>query len=406
MIVTDVTERTRLEARLRHTQRLEALGRLAGGVAHEFNNLLAAVLGHAELLAGTLPAGAEGRENADEIMRAARRGGDLTRHMLAFGRRQLLRPEVVNVSSVVRDMERLLRPLLAADMRVALALPEPCWARVDRSQLELVIMNLAVNARDAMPRGGSLAMETTLVTLGVAEGKRHPNVALSPGRYVRLSISDSGMGIAPEVRERIFEPFFTTKPVGKGTGLGLSTVYGIIKQSEGYIWVYSEVGHGTTMHVYLPAAPPPEETSGIDIKAIDESVSSAERIGRTDSDTQVAAASRDVSHRVGRPRVASDNSSPPPMVLVVEDRMRCEPWPSACCGDAGYRVVAAESEERALALASEEAIDVLLTDIIMPGIGGIALADRIRDMQSTTRVVYMSGYPRAHLISNGQLQEA
>ena len=146
VIVTNVTERTRLEARLRHTQRLEALGRLAGGVAHEFNNLLAAVLGHAELLAGTLPAGAEGRENADEIMRAARRGGDLTRHMLAFGRRQLLRPEVVNVSSVVRDMERLLRPLLAADMRVALALPEPCWARVDRSQLELVIMNLAVNA--------------------------------------------------------------------------------------------------------------------------------------------------------------------------------------------------------------------------------------------------------------------
>ncbi len=235
VIVTDVTERTRLEARLRHTQRLEALGRLAGGVAHEFNNLLAAVLGHAELLAGTLPATAEGRENADEIIRAARRGGDLTRHMLAFGRRQLLRPEVVNVSSVVRDMERLLRPLLAADMRVALALPEPCWARVDRSQLELVIMNLAVNARDAMPRGGSLAMETTLVTLGAAEGKRHPNVALSPGRYVRLSISDSGGGIAPEVRERIFEPFFTTKPVGKGTGLGLSTVYGIIKQSEGYI---------------------------------------------------------------------------------------------------------------------------------------------------------------------------
>ena len=404
------TERTRLEARLRHTQRLEALGRLAGGVAHEFNNLLAAVLGHAELLAGTLPATAEGRENADEIIRAARRGGDLTRHMLAFGRRQLLRPEVVNVSSVVRDMERLLRPLLAADMRVALALPEPCWARVDRSQLELVIMNLAVNARDAMPRGGSLAMETTLVTLGAAEGKRHPNVALSPGRYVRLSISDSGGGIAPEVRERIFEPFFTTKPVGKGTGLGLSTVYGIIKQSEGYIWVYSEVGHGTTMHVYLPAAPPPEETSGIDIKAIDESqapsLSSGERIGRTDSDARPAAASHNAAHRAGRPRAASDNTSPRPMVLVVEDEDALRTMAVRVLRNAGYRVVAAESEERALALVSAEAIDVLLTDVIMPGIGGIALADRIRDMRSTTRVVYMSGYPRAHLISNGQLQEA
>ena len=207
-------------------------------------------------------------------------------------------------------------------------------------------------------------METTLVTLGVAEGKRHPNVALSPGRYVRLSISDSGMGIAPEVRERIFEPFFTTKPVGKGTGLGLSTVYGIIKQSEGYIWVYSEVGHGTTMHVYLPAAPPPEETSGIDIKAINESVSSTERIGRTDADAQVAAAAREVAHRVGRPRVASDNSSPPPLVLVVEDEDALRTMAARVLQDAGYRVLAAESEDRALALASEEAIDVLLTDVI------------------------------------------
>ncbi len=410
VIVTDVTERTRLEARLRHTQRLEALGRLAGGVAHEFNNLLAAVLGHAELLAGTLPPSAEGRENADEIMRAARRGGDLTRHMLAFGRRQLLRPEVVNVSSVVRDMERLLRPLLAADMRVALALPEPCWARVDRSQLELVIMNLAVNARDAMPRGGALAMETTLVALGAADGKRHPNVALSPGRYVRLSISDTGMGIAPEVRERIFEPFFTTKPVGKGTGLGLSTVYGIIKQSEGYIWVYSEMGHGTTMHVYLPAAPPPEENSGIDIKAVDESeaasVGSADGSGRSDSDRRAVRPARDGAHHVERRPVPSASSSLPAMVLVVEDEDALRTMAVRVLHDAGYRVIAAESEERALALASEDEIDVLLTDVIMPGIGGIVLADRIRDMHAGVRVVYMSGYPRAHLISNGQLDEA
>jgi two-component system, cell cycle sensor histidine kinase and response regulator CckA len=402
VIVTDVTERTRLEARLRQTQRLEALGRLAGGVAHEFNNLLAAVLGHAELLSVALPAGAEGRDNAEEIMRAARRGADLTRHMLAFGRRQLLRPEVVDVSGVVRDMERLLRPLLAADVRVTLALPDASWARVDRSQLELVIMNLAMNARDAMPRGGSLTMDTSLVDLGIADRERHPNVALSLGRYVRLSVSDTGAGISPEVRERIFEPFFTTKPVGKGTGLGLSTVYGIIKQSEGYVWVYSELGHGTTMHVYLPSVPAPAD-------AITD--------GASRDAGGVAPAPNGRAH--GAPAVARDHNpagperahvtevevaSSAPTVLVVDDEGAVRSTAVRVLRDAGYRILDAGSEAAALALVADVTVDVVLTDVIMPGIGGVALAEHIQLQQPAARVIYMSGYPQSHLVSSGRLR--
>jgi CheY-like chemotaxis protein len=239
--------------------------------------------------------------------------------------------------------------------------------------------------------------------LDSSDGKRHPNVALSPGRYVRLSISDTGAGIAPEVRDRIFEPFFTTKPVGKGTGLGLSTVYGIIKQSEGYIWVYSEVGHGTTMHVYLPAAPPPEGPSGIDIKAVDEATPvglSASGAHPALSDAEAAASAADARHAG-----VADGAASAPLVLVVEDEDALRRLAVRTLRDAGYRVIDAESEERALALASETAVDVLLTDVIMPGIGGVALADRLKEMQPRLRVVYMSGYPRAHLISNGQLGE-
>lgn len=382
VIVTDVTERTRLEARLRQTQRLEALGRLAGGVAHEFNNLLAAVVGHAELLGGTLQPDGEAIEHVEEIVQAARRGADLTRHMLAFGRRQLLRPEVLDVSGVVRDMERLLRPLLAADVRVTLVFPEPCWARVDRSQLELVIMNLAMNARDAMPGGGSLTMETSHVELGAADQKRHPNVALSPGRYVRVSVSDTGSGIAPEVRDRIFEPFFTTKAVGKGTGLGLSTVYGIVKQSEGYVWVYSEVGHGTTMHVYLPAVPAPEPNA-------------------------VTAQGAGTGGRVGAMSgVARSPVQPERTVLVVDDERSLRVAASRLLQDAGYRVLEADSEEQALAVTGDLPIDVLLTDVVMPGGGGVGLAERLTARQPGVRTVYMSGYSQAHLVSSGRLHAA
>ena len=430
VVVTDVTERTRLETRLRETQRLEALGRLAGGVAHEFNNLLAAVLGHAELLLVEMPAGSARRDSAEEIVQAARRGSDLTRHMLAFGRRQLLRPEVVDVNTVVRDMERLLRPLLAADVNVSLALPnEPCWARVDRSQLELVMMNLAMNARDAMPSGGALTVETSVTSLGEADRHRHPMAAVVAGRYVRLAVSDTGTGISREIAERIFEPFFTTKPVGRGTGLGLSTVYGIVKQSDGYVWPYSEMGHGTSMHVYLPcvAAPAaaiahtPRLTPEAPLIRARATSQSGTRSGRASLSTH--AGTRGNAPESTTPATANGLHSRAAAEPVVRPGIggraagddyrdggrrrsraphRSEPRaPSR----SGYKVLEAANGAEALVLAAAwpGRIDVLLTDVVMPGVGGVELVARITATDPAIRVVYMSGYPQSHLEALGGL---
>ena len=390
VIVTNVTDRTRLETRLRETQRLEALGRLAGGVAHEFNNLLAAVLGHAELLLPEMPAGTTRRESVEEVVRAARRGADLTRHMLAFGRRQLLRPEVVDVSGVVRDMERLLRPLLTNDVRVTLVLPpEPCWARVDRSQLELVIMNLAMNARDAMGDGGALTMQTAVAELAKADRRRHPMAAVIAGPYVRLSVSDTGSGMSAETIERMFEPFFTTKPVGRGTGLGLSTVYGIIKQSEGYVWPYSEIGRGTAMHVYLPCAPAPIAAANAGAPpAVAMPAAEPARSSRPAPSAPAA----------GRDRAALT-------VLVADDEPALRAAAARVLRGAGYRVLEAAHGEEALAVAAaaEARIDVLVTDVVMPGLGGVELAERVAERDPGVRIVYMSGYPQSHLAAAGGL---
>jgi signal transduction histidine kinase/CheY-like chemotaxis protein len=385
VIATDVTDRTRLETKLRQTQRYEALGRLAGGLAHEFNNLLAAVLAHAGLLNVAIPRGAVGADSVDEIIRATQRGAELTRHLLAFGRRQILRPESVDVCGVIRDTERLLRPLLTADVRVSMELPGACWARVDRSQLELVIMNLVMNARDAMPNGGSLTLETRVVELALADMERHPTVAIAPGEYVRLSISDSGVGIAPEIRDRVFEPFFTTKPVGRGTGLGLSTVYGIVKQSDGYVWLYSESGLGTTMHVYLPCAVAPafmDETEG------DATAPAARHsVGKATSRVPVPAGSRGIT------------------VLVADDEEALRRAAVRILSGAGYRVLDAADGESALAVAAAAStrVDVLLTDVVMPGMGGVALASRLAEREPRLRVIYMSGYPQRHLAGEAGL---
>jgi two-component system cell cycle sensor histidine kinase/response regulator CckA len=413
VVVTDVTERTRLETRLRETQRLEALGRLAGGVAHEFNNLLAAVLGHAELLLVEMPVGSARRDSAEEIVQAARRGSDLTRHMLAFGRRQLLRPEVVDVNTVVRDMERLLRPLLAADVQVSLALPDdPCWARVDRSQLELVMMNLAMNARDAMPSGGALTVETSVTSLGAADRHRHPMAAVVAGRYVRLAVSDTGTGISREIAERIFEPFFTTKPVGRGTGLGLSTVYGIVKQSDGYVWPYSEVGHGTSMHVYLPcvAAPAPSvtHTPRLTPEAPLIRARASSRAGTDASSRGGAPAGAHVPAHASARRRAPEPGTPAReaiTVLVADDEAALRTAASRVLRAGGYEVLEAANGEEALALAAAwpGRIDVLLTDVVMPGVGGVELVARLSAADQTIRVVYMSGYPQSHLEAMGGL---
>jgi hypothetical protein len=418
VVVTDVTERTRLETRLRETQRLEALGRLAGGVAHEFNNLLAAVLGHAELLLVEMPAGSARRDSAEEIVRAARRGSDLTRHMLAFGRRQLLRPEVVDVNTVVQDIERLLRPLLAADVRVSLALPDDaCWARVDRSQLELVIMNLAMNARDAMPNGGALTVETSVTALGESDRHRHPMAAVVAGRYVRLAVSDTGTGISPEIAERIFEPFFTTKPVGRGTGLGLSTVYGIVKQSDGYVWPYSEAGHGTSMHVYLPCVPAPAAAAHAP-RLTPEAPMIRARAGRADPVRVAARAGATATEPASAPTPFAEPATPAgggalieagmagsATVLIADDEASLRTAASRVLRAGGYRVLEAANGIEALALASATPgrVDVLLTDVVMPGMGGVDLVARLSKLDPAIRVVYMSGYPQSHLEAMGGL---
>ena len=418
VVVTDVTERTRLETRLRETQRLEALGRLAGGVAHEFNNLLAAVLGHAELLLVEMPAGSARRDSAEEIVRAARRGSDLTRHMLAFGRRQLLRPEVVDVNTAVQDIERLLRPLLAADVRVSLTLPDAaCWARVDRSQLELVIMNLAMNARDAMPNGGALTVETSVTTLGESDRHRHPMAAVVAGPYVRLAVSDTGTGISPEIAERIFEPFFTTKPVGRGTGLGLSTVYGIVKQSDGYVWPYSEAGHGTSMHVYLPCVPAPEAAAHPP-RLTPAAPMIRARVGEADA-VRVAARGGAISMEppaAGTPfaepatpsadgALIEAGTASSATVLIADDEASLRTAASRVLRAGGYRVLEAANGIEALALASASPgrVDVLLTDVVMPGMGGVDLVARLSKLDPAIRVVYMSGYPQSHLEAMGGL---
>ena len=386
-IATDVTDRTRLETKLRQTQRFEALGRLAGGLAHEFNNLLAAVLAHAGLLSAAVPrgGGAAGADSVDEIIRATQRGAELTRHLLAFGRRQILRPESVDVSGVIRDTERLLRPLLTADVRVSMDLPDACWARVDRSQLELVIMNLVINARDAMPSGGSLTLQAGVVELALADMERHPTVAIAPGQYVRLSISDTGVGIAPEIRDRVFEPFFTTKPVGRGTGLGLSTVYGIVKQSDGYVWLYSETGRGTTMHVYLPCALPPALLAEPEGDAVAPTALHSEK--RAIPSVPIAAGSRGIT------------------VLVADDEEALRRAAVRILSGAGYRVLDAADGESALAVAAAAStrVDVLLTDVVMPGMGGVALASRLAEREPRLRVIYMSGYPQRHLAGEAGL---
>jgi two-component system cell cycle sensor histidine kinase/response regulator CckA len=352
--VADITERRHLEDQMRHALKLEAIGRLAGGVAHDFNNLLTVITGYAETLVAAFEPGDPKLADVIEIRRAAERAAHLTRQLLAFSRKQVLRPEVVDANEIVRDVSGMVGRLLGdrIDLRVELG-DTPKTVVADRGQIEQVLLNLAVNARDAMLQGGVLKLQTRIVDVTSRDAERlYP---IRPGRYVLLVVSDTGIGMTPDVQARAFEPFFTTKGPGEGTGIGLATVYGIVKQSGGFIFVESKVGTGTTFDVYLPYS---EAAAGGDREETDES-----------------------------PRDACT-------VLLVEDYRRVRELARKVLTRQGYRVLTASSGDEAVALvrAFEGTIDVLVSDIVMPGASGPELARQLQEMRPGLSTIFMSGY--------------
>ena len=362
--VEDVTERRRLEDRLRQGLKMEAVGQLAGGIAHDFNNLLTAIVGYATLLDRALPPSHELHEEVHEIIGAARRAGNLTHQLLAFSRKQVLRPRVLDVNVVVRDMERLLHRTIGEHIALVTSLaPDLASVRADASQLEQVIMNLAVNARDAMPGGGRIIITTANVPLDAELAQANPE-ARADG-YVLLAVSDTGTGMSAEVKAHLFEPFFTTKDVGKGTGLGLATVYGIVHQSDGLIAVDSELGRGTRFRIFLPRAEAP----------------AAEASAAT-------------------PETAASGSG---TVLLVEDEAGVRHLARDVLSRYGYRVLEAANGGEALRLAAahDGPIDLLLTDVVMPGMSGAELAEQFRTVRPAARVLYASGYADDAVIRHG-----
>jgi len=365
----DVTERVQLEQQLRQAQKMEAVGRLAGGIAHDFNNILTAITGYADLLLEDLGATDPRRQDADEIHKAADRAAGLTRQLLAFSRQQVLQPTVLEVNKLVSDLEKMLRRLLGEDVELGTRLaPTTGRVKADPGQLEQVIMNLAVNARDAMPNGGKLTLETGNVDLDEAYAADH-----YPGRagpFVLLAVSDTGIGMSEETQAHMFEPFFTTKEKGKGTGLGLATVYGIIKQSGGFIWVYSEVGHGTTFKLYLPRV-------------------------------------EELAERASQPAQAPARAARgTETVLVVEDEAPVRSVARQVLERHGYTVLEAPSAEAALDIATRYSgtIHLLLTDVVMPGLNGRELASRLATLRPDARVIFMSGYTDDAVTRHGVLE--
>jgi len=369
LFAEDVTERHALEQQLQQSQKMEAVGRLAGGIAHDFNNLLMVISGYSEFLLDRLGPEPELRAPAQEIASAAGRASALTRQLLAFSRKQMLAPKILDLNGVVTENLKMLTRMIGEDIELVMVPATALGAvRADAGQIEQVIMNLAVNARDAMPSGGKLTIETSNVSLD--EEHAHVQAPLKPGNYVMLAISDTGAGMDSETQSHIFEPFFTTKGP-KGTGLGLSTVYGIVKQSGGYIWVNSEPGKGTTFKIYLPRV--------------------AEAV---ESRAEVVAASQSAATEPGIETI-----------LVVEDEANLRYLARQFLEKQGYRVIEAADGAVALqiAVAHEGIIHLLLTDVIMPGMNGRELAQRISEIRPNTKVLYMSGYTENVIGRNGTL---
>jgi PAS domain S-box-containing protein len=366
-IAEDVTDRRVLEDQFRQAQKMEAVGRLAGGVAHDFNNLLMVISGYAEVILADLDLGHPLREKGLAIQQAADRATTLTRQLLAFSRKQLLELKVVDVNAVVQDMERLLRPLIGENVEfTAILAPDAAHTRADAGQLEQVLMNLVVNAKDAMPQGGKLTLKTQNIIMD--ESHRRGQTFIRPGHYVLLSVTDTGMGMDKETQSRIFEPFFTTKEKGKGTGLGLSTVYGIVKQSGGYVLVQSEERRGTTFQIYLP------RVDGV------------------------------AEHHA--PPVTPAVLGGVETVLLVEDEESVRQLVRDTLAAKGYRVLEAEDGEAGLAAAAglQGKIDLVITDVVMPGISGRELIKQLMQMRPETKVLYLSGYTEDAILSEGTIE--
>jgi signal transduction histidine kinase len=353
----DITQRRKLEEQLRQAQKMEAVGRLAGGIAHDFNNLLTAITGYTELLLARLDGQEQLRQDVEEIRSAAARAASLTNQLLTFSRKTIVQPGILDVNAVVNEMEKLLRRIIGEDIElVTVTRPGAGCIRADRGHIEQVIMNLAVNARDAMPRGGKLRIET-----GDSEVFVDPRFPDSPaGRYVVMSVSDTGVGMDAEMQARIFEPFFTTKEPGKGTGLGLTIVYGILQQCGGHVRLYSEPQKGTTFHMFFPriqSSAPKEDGNGKEIT----------------------------------PRKPGQGT-----ILLVEDQDMVRSLVKRILAGEGYRVIEASNGQEALEFSNGNngTIDLLLTDVVMPQMSGRELADRFRHDRPRTKVIYVSGFTR------------
>jgi PAS domain S-box-containing protein len=371
----DITELKRaeqekiiLEEQLRQSQKMEAIGKLAGGVAHDFNNLLTVIHGYSELLLNSLDQNSRLRQDVLEIKNASQRASSLTNQLLAFSRKQVLQPTVLDLNAHVSSMDKMLRRMIGENIKLTSLLAEDLGRiKADPGQIEQVILNLAINAKDAMPNGGKLTIETANVILD--ESFTRSRIGMAPGRYVMLSMSDTGSGMTPEVKERIFDPFFTTKEKGKGTGLGLATVYGIIQQSGGNIWVYSEPGVGTTFKIYLPT--------------IEEGTESLRPTSVPTKSTQ-----------------GSET------ILLVEDEEMVRKLACTVLQKNGYKVLEASSGEEALRIVQGQngnPIHLMVTDVVMPGMSGRQLAERLLPLRPEMKVLYMSGYTDDAIVHHGVL---
>src|SRR5437588_817846 len=362
-------ELERSEEQLRQSQKMDAIGQQAGGVAHDFNNLLTAICGHSELTLKRLAPDDPLHRPLEQIKKSGERAVALTRQLLAFSRKQILQPKIIDLNQIVVDMNKMLQRLIGEDIDLLMGLAADLGkVKADPNQIEQILLNLSINARDAMPRGGRLTIETS--NLDLSEEFSHDHVSVPPGQYVMLAVSDNGCGMDAETQAHIFEPFFTTKEVGKGTGLGLATVYGIVKQSEGTIWQYSEVGRGTAFKIYLPWAEAP-------MKELEVEADDRESLQGTET------------------------------VLLVEDEEVVREMATEILRDAGYHVLEAKHGPEALILGRRHsgAIHLMLTDVVMPQMSGRELAEQLTLLRRDMKVLYMSGYTDDAIVHHGVLEE-